>query len=360
MKIDHAMIQYAAGHAAERAQAQSSRLEAWVGARRPQDDASSGADTLILSDAARRLLATPDQETAGADAAQAVADDPVDTDPKLQLLKMVVETLSGRKIRVMQAKDLQPQSTAAPAATTETPAATAPAAAGYGLAFDYHQSYFESETLSFSAEGYIKTADGATVPFRVELEMHREFSAQLDLSIREGDAQLTDPLVVNFNGALSALSSMSFTFDLNADGDAEQVALPGAGSGLLALDRNGDGKITNGNELFGPRSGDAFAELAGYDDDGNGWIDEADAVFDQLRVWVKDAEKDRLFSLREQDIGALYLGHARTPFDLKDNANALLGQVRSTGLYVKNDYTLGSLQQIDLAAQPAAPPDETA
>lgn len=43
---------------------------------------------------------------------------------------------------------------------------------------------------------------------------------------------------------------------------------------VLSLDQNGNGEIDNGTELFGTKSGDGFADLARYDLDYNGWIDE--------------------------------------------------------------------------------------
>lgn len=358
MHIASSNIAMGSDHRSERAQSRSAHLEAWVGARRPQGESAPVTDRLTLSDAAKQLLAKPPVDTAVDDTA-VVATDTTEVDPKLQLLKMVVEALSGHEIHVMSAQDMQPVTVSTPVIPTADGAA--PASAGYGLAYDMTQTYFESETVNFSAQGVIKTTDGASVPFRVELQMHRELYAETRLSIREGDAQLTDPLVINFSGTAASLSAMNFTFDLNADGAVEQMAFPDGDSGLLALDRNGDGKITNGNELFGPKSGDAFAELAGLDDDHNGWIDEADAAFDQLRVWMKDAEKrDHLTTLREKGVGALYLGHARTPYTLKDNANTLLGQLRGTGLFLNNDLTLGSLQQLDLATRPAVPPPNEA
>ena len=44
------------------------------------------------------------------------------------------------------------------------------------------------------------------------------------------------------------------------------------------------------------KTGNGFSELAEYDSDGNGWIDENDEVYDQLKVWVKDENgKDKLY-----------------------------------------------------------------
>ena len=54
---------------------------------------------------------------------------------------------------------------------------------------------------------------------------------------------------------------------------------------FLALDLNGDGRINNGSELFGALSGNGFADLAQYDSDANGWIDENDEIFQRLKVW---------------------------------------------------------------------------
>jgi hypothetical protein len=45
-----------------------------------------------------------------------------------------------------------------------------------------------------------------------------------------------------------------------------------------------DGRVNDGRELFGPRTGDGFAELAAYDDDGNNWIDENDGIHDNLSI----------------------------------------------------------------------------
>ena len=124
------------------------------------------------------------------------------------------------------------------------------------------------------------------------------------------------------------------------------------GSGFLALDKNGDGKINDGSELFGTRSGNGFADLAVYDEDGNGWIDENDEIFDKLRVWSKDKDgKDVLKTLKEADVGAIYLGSTNSQFSLTDKKdNEVLGAVRSTGIYLKESTGMaGTVQQVDLA-----------
>ena len=63
------------------------------------------------------------------------------------------------------------------------------------------------------------------------------------------------------------LSDQTFYFDLDADGKEEEISVLN-GSGYLALDKNGDGVINDGSELFGTKNGDGFADLARYDEDG--------------------------------------------------------------------------------------------
>lgn len=97
-----------------------------------------------------------------------------------------------------------------------------------------------------------------------------------------------------------------FAFDLDCDGATESVAALASGSAYLAFDRNDDGRINDGSELFGTKSGNGFADLAAFDDDGNRWLDENDAVFDRLRIWEPaDAGEARQSTLRERGVGAL-------------------------------------------------------
>src|SRR5262249_53387342 len=129
----------------------------------------------------------------------------------------------------------------------------------------------------------------------------------------------------------------------------EQVPLATGASAFLALDLDGDGRITSGRELFGASSGDGFADLARYDADRNGFIDESDPVFARLLAWrLTDSGEDQLDSLAALGVGALYLGSASTPFELRTPGNESLGAVRRSGVYLNENGTAGALQQLDL------------
>lgn len=84
-------------------------------------------------------------------------------------------------------------------------------------------------------------------------------------------------------------------FDLDADGAPDALAWTdaGGGDGFLALDRDGNGRIDSGRELFGnhtvQRSSEdpnGFRALALYDVSGDGVISSDDPVWSSLRIWV--------------------------------------------------------------------------
>jgi hypothetical protein len=276
----------------------------------------------------------------------------VDADPGLNLIRSMIEFMTGRKIRLFDAQALQASMARAEQAASMAQPPSQAMAAGYGIEYDYHESYSEVEQTHFAASGLVKTADGREISFQLELSMSRSYYEESNVSLRFGDAaRKTDPLVLNFSGNAAQLTDQRFAFDLNSDGRTEQINFVAPGSGFLVFDRNQDGKINNGSELFGPGSGNGFAELALLDDDKNGWIDENDAAFSKLQIWTRDGSgQDQLQSLASAQVGAIALSHISTPFDLKTNDNQLLGQIRSSGIFLQENGVAGTIQQIDLTA----------
>lgn len=353
MKIAGSALQLESSHARQQHHELRESLRAWVGDRRPNFE-ERGQPRVTAQQPAPQVQLSEAGKSAQSSEAEAILDglENAENDPRIRLLKAMIAMLTGREVKVFDAAELEsaaPVDIEAPAQPVNAPAA-APRSAGYGIEYERHESYTESEQTSFAASGVVKTTDGREISFSLSLTMTRSYHEESDVSIRLGDARKRqDPLVLNFNGTAAQLTSQRFKFDLDTDGKNEEINFVSGGSGFLALDRNGDGKINNGSELFGARSGDGFAELAALDADGNGWIDENDSAYDQLRVWTKDAAgNDRLATLRQANVGALSLGRIETPFDLKDSSNALQGQIRSTGIFLQEDGKAGTIQQIDL------------
>lgn len=299
------------------------------------------ADEVQLSSMAmkgrpRRALVTPVSEKH-----RAIAD------LNLEILKRMIERITGK---VMEFRI--PGEAGSPVVSgEEAPVEDSPPAEeqGFGMEYNYYESRYEYESTQFESTGTIQTEDGQEISFNVQLNMSREFMSEHHVNIKVGEP-LKDPLVVNFGGVAAEIKNRDFVFDLDADGTDDQIGFVGPQSGYLALDKNENGLIDNGLELFGPQTGQGFSELAAYDEDHNNWIDAKDTIYDQLRIWTKDESgNDQLFALGEKGVGAIYLNHIDTPFFLKDNENNLLGQVRESSVYLGEDGSVGTVQQIDLA-----------
>lgn len=212
---------------------------------------------------------------------------------------------------------------------------------------------YESEETSFETMGTVKTTDGREINFSLSLTMSRSFEElyMAEFPARPVSTTLTDPLVINFDAPSASLSDQKFYFDLDCDGVSEDISMLSGGSGYLTYDKNGDGIVNDGSELFGTSSGDGFRDLALYDEDHNGFIDEGDSIFDKLRVWCKDANgQDKMYTLKELGIGAMCLSRANTNFSLNRlDTNETKGVIRSTGFFLYEHGGVGTMQQLDLA-----------
>lgn len=135
-----------------------------------------------------------------------------------------------------------------------------------------------------------------------------------------------DPLVLDLagNGIATTGIDDGRDFDIDSDGRSDRMAWIGGDDAMLALDRDGNGRIDNGSELFGTASGDGFADLAKLDDNGDGAIDGNDAAFAALVLLHAD---DRLSRLDEAGIARIRLDLA-VPVTRRLHGGALVGESR--------------------------------
>lgn len=218
------------------------------------------------------------------------------------------------------------------------------------LSYSQGNLWSEQEATSFSTVGTVRTADGREINFNVDIGMSREFQQTFQADLQLASVSMCDPLVINLDTDVAEFSDQKFFFDLDADGELDEISQLDAKSGYLALDKNGDGVINDGSELFGTKSGDGFADLAKYDEDGNGWIDENDPIWSKLKIWCKDENgNDVLYRLADKGVGAICLQKAATDFTLKGAAGQTTGAIRSTGVFLYENGNVGTMQHVDVA-----------
>lgn len=310
-------------------------------------------DQVKISEEAKKLLAQQKNAVQNVDQEDFLMNQLSDKDKqKIIAIQKMLEMLTGKKVKLIIPKNLNLRSNELKinSSVGQSAANQQPQQLGWGIEYNYHESYSEQQTMSFSSKGTINTADGKEINFSIQLNMSREFYSEKSINFRAGDAAKIDPLVINYNGSVPTLSDQKINFDIDSDGNEEQISFLTQGNGFLALDLDNNGKINNGKELFGPNSGNGFSELSAYDSDSNNWIDENDEIYSKLRIWTKDENgNDVLFALGQKGIGAIYLGNCSTAFDFKDQDNNLKGSVSRTGIFLKESGTAGIIQHIDIA-----------
>nr|WP_320023910.1 hypothetical protein [uncultured Acetobacterium sp.] len=377
MKIESSNVAMASQSSYKEATKTSESLKTWDAQGNSKtttitNSSAKGMDTLEISAQARDLqlnTLTPVSTVPSDDETSSLSSK---EEQQLTLLKRMIEALTGKKIKFVMPKKAtldDPKMNQAIQNAYSTRSSLQAAAAGWaqGLAgtqprsitsrasgggFEYNQSitHYESQSTSFQAQASVTTSDGRQINIDLQLNLSREFMSQSNLNIQGGNQpQQVDPLVINYDAGSASVTAEKYAFDIDANGTMDQISFVGPGSGFLALDSNNDGKINDGSELFGPQSGNGFNDLAKYDQDGNNWIDENDAIYEKLQIWSKDSSgKDVLMALGQKGVGAIYLGNVSTSFALKGTDNQTNGQLQQTGIYLNEDGSAGTIQHIDL------------
>lgn len=189
----------------------------------------------------------------------------------------------------------------------------------------------------------------------------RQSSSRIDVKFKQGKSrELTpsemgiievDPLVLDIAGDglnLTKAGEGGF-FDINADGKVDNTAWVQGDDAMLVYDKNGNGIIDNGKELFGDQNGskDGFAELAKYDANKDGKISFLDPIYKALKLYQDinadgKIEKNELKSLDEMGIKSLSLNFVKNSAKLNGNSMLL------SGSFEKNDGTIGHLADVML------------
>lgn len=160
-------------------------------------------------------------------------------------------------------------------------------------------------------------------------------------------------LDLNKNGITSTKLNNTVYFDHDNNGFKEATAWIEKDDGLLALDKNGNGKIDNGSELFGnhtvsntaygytdPKATNGYEALKTYDINNDNVIDEKDEIFSKLKIW-KDknsngiTDEGELSSLAHNNIKSIDLNYKEIA--MGENSNTVK---QSSKVILKDGSTL--------------------
>jgi Ca2+-binding RTX toxin-like protein len=150
-------------------------------------------------------------------------------------------------------------------------------------------------------------------------ELANTLAATLRLLKGVGWSAERDPLVLDLDGdglESVALGDQAVYFDTNGDVFGERTAWLSGDDGFLTLDRNGNGRIDDLSEMFGPQTGRGFQDLRLLDSNSDGAITAADRDFARISVW-QDRDQDgatdagELMSLSHHRITRIDIAGAR-------------------------------------------------
>ena len=205
------------------------------------------------------------------------------------------------------------------------------------------------QTTGETCCAYVDQSEGCSYTCGCLLSSKPDCSPLIAQCDSNGGWTCNSPILIDVNGDGFQLTSIEngVWFDL-ADSGRSQLwswTAPGSDDGFLALDRNGDGMINDGTELFGSvtpqppsASPNGFLALAVYDKpenggNGDGFIDSQDAIYSKLRIWIDKnhdgvSQPNELHSLSELGIGRIDLQYQVKPrIDQYGNGFALRSRI---------------------------------
>ena len=187
--------------------------------------------------------------------------------------------------------------------------------------------------------------------YQLNLKFKQTTSSEerIGISLEELGIKKVDPLVLDLDGSGVKLTEAGkgAIFDITADGKLDNTAWVKGNTALLTYDRNGNGVVDNGSELFGDQNGAAhgFAELAKYDSNRDSVINILDPVFKALKLY-RDLNGDgkmtrnEFSTLNEMGIKELNLNFKRDNTDLNGNSLIL------NGSFTREDGSKGQLADV--------------
>lgn len=186
----------------------------------------------------------------------------------------------------------------------------------------------------------------ANISFRMEFKF--EMSLEIRLAVQRLDQQ-QDPIVIDLDGDGIELTSVEngVYFDIRGTGRPVQTAWIKGGDAFLVWDRNGNGVIDNGLELFGDQWGakNGFEELRKLDSNRDGFIGPEDIHFNQLLLWRDNGDgistREELLTLSQVGIERISVNYQDT--DIRTDTGNIISQ---KSFYIRKGGSVGRVANV--------------
>ena len=236
--------------------------------------------------------------------------------------------------------------------------------------FDPEEDGFVSSGLAGNAFSALKNRQAQIDAAINGTDAGSQISVATNQHFNEANAfvERRDPLSLDLDGdgIETVGANAGITFDFDGDGLKTGTGWVKGDDGFLVLDRNGNGKIDNGGELFGvdtvkangQKASNGFDALKDFDSNGDGVFDAQDAQFANVKIW-QDANQDgiaqagELKTLVEHNIVAINLDSTAS----NHNSNGNL--ISAVGSFVRGDGSEGTVNanqslaaNLDLVSNP--------
>ncbi|EAB8796467.1 calcium-binding protein, partial [Salmonella enterica subsp. enterica] len=191
--------------------------------------------------------------------------------------------------------------------------------------------------------GSMNDIDCDPLPLNMPPDISGNGAAGPDLSAAKNTSS---PIIIDLDrdGIETLSPGEGVFFDHDNNDFSENTGWVGKDDGLLVLDRDGNGMIDNGGELFGNNTvltngkpaTNGYQALMELDDNHDGQLDSNDAVWQQLRVW-KDSnsngrvDAEELLTLEQAGVASVSTGYQNSAFvDSHGNAHKQTGNITYT------------------------------
>ena len=184
--------------------------------------------------------------------------------------------------------------------------------------------------------------------FQFQMEFRFEMSMEIQIGVQRLDQQ-QDPIVFDLDGDGIELTDVNngVRFDITGTGKSVQTTWVRGGDALLAWDRNGNGRIDSGLELFGDQRGAAngFEELRKLDTNNDGFIGPEDKNFKELVLWRDNGDgissQDEIFTLPQLGIERIAVNYKNTNV-IADGNNT----ITQKSFFIRSDQTVGRVADV--------------